>query len=79
MPEITKRKKGESFEMFMRRAKDQWKKSGKVLQAKKIQYYAPLKSKNMRRKSALHKLGVAGKIEYLKKTGRLPEENTKKF
>lgn len=76
MSEI-KRRKNESFEAFMRRVKKCWQQSGRVLQVKKIQFYAPLKSRNMRRKSALHRLGVAEKIEYLKKIGRLPEEMTK--
>ena len=32
----------------------------------------------MRKKSALHRLAVSQKIEYLKKVGKMPEE-TKKF
>ena len=73
MAEI-KRRKNESFEAFMRRVKKNWQQSGKVLQVKKIQFYKPTKSQNMRRKSALHRLAMAEKIAYLKKIGRLPEE-----
>lgn len=73
MSEI-KRKKNESFEAFMRRVKKRWQQSGKILQVKKIQFYERDRSRNMRRKSALHRLKMAGKIEYLKKIGRLPEE-----
>lgn len=72
MSEI-KRRKNESFEAFIRRVKKRWKQSGKILQVKKIQFHSKEKSKNMRKKSALHKLDVAKKLEYLKKIGRLPE------
>ena len=73
MSEI-KRKKNESFEAFMRRVKKRWQQSGKILQVKKIQFHEREKSRTMRRKSALHRLTVASKMEYLKKIGRLPEE-----
>lgn len=76
MSEI-KRRKTESFEAFMRRVKKRWQQSGKILQVKKIRFYAGKPSQTLRRKSALHRLAVAGKMEYLKKIGRLPEE--KKF
>ena len=74
MSEI-KRRKNESFEAFMRRVKKRWQQSGKILQVKKIRYHEREKSKGVRKKSALHRLQVASKMEYLKKIGRLPEEN----
>lgn len=77
MSEI-KRKKNESFEAFLRRTKKRWQQSGKILQVKKIQYYERPKNKNMRKKSALHRLAVSKKIEYMKKVGLMPEE-TKRF
>lgn len=73
MPEV-KRRKNESFEAFLRRVKKRWQQSGKMLQVKKIQFYERPKNKNMRKKSALHRIAVAEKMEYLKKIGRLPEE-----
>lgn len=73
MSEI-KRKKNESFESFIRRVKKCWQQSGKVLQVKKIQFYGRQPSKNMRKKSALHRLKTSEKIEYLKKIGRMPED-----
>ena len=76
MAEI-KRKKNESFESFMRRVKKRWQQSGKILQVKKIRFYQGNKSKNVRKKSALHRLAMAEKIAYLKKIGRLPEELSK--
>ena len=77
MTEI-KRRKTESFEAFMRRVKKRWQQSGKILQVKKIRFFTGQKSKNMRRRSALHRLAKAEKITYLKKIGRLPEELLKK-
>ncbi len=74
-----KRKKNESFESFMRRVKRAWVSSGRVKQVKKNQYFDPGKGKNMQRKSALHRLNVASKITYLKKTGRLKEEPGRGF
>lgn len=73
-----KRRKNESFEAYMRRVKKIWQQSGKVLQVKKTQFFEGQKSKNMRRKSALHRLSVADKMNYLKKIGRLPEDTFKK-
>ena len=76
MSEI-KRKKGESFEGFMRRVKQQWQRSGKILQARKVQYFLPSKSKNVERKQAVSRAKLISKINYLKKVGKLPEEETR--
>lgn len=73
MSEI-KRKKGESFEGFMRRVKDQWKRSGKLLQARKIQFFQSQPSRNMRRGQAIAKSKKLSKITYLKKIGKLPQK-----
>lgn len=78
MSEI-KRKKNESFEAFMRRVKKRWQQSGKILQVKKIQFFARKKNKTLRRKSALHRLAMGEKIEYLKKIGQMPEETGRPF
>lgn len=69
-----KRKKGESFEGFMRRTKRQWQRSGKLLQAKKVQFYQPKKSKNVKRKQAVDRVKTTAKLNYLRKIGKLPEE-----
>lgn len=78
MSEI-KRKKGESFESFMRRVKKRWQQSGKILQAKKIQFHLPEKSKNLRHKKTVEKLQKVSKINYLRKIGRMPEEEVPKY
>jgi len=70
-----KRKKGESFEGFIRRVKKQWQRSGKLLQARKVQFYSPKKSKNLQRKYAVGKKKLIEKMNYLRKIGRLPAED----
>jgi ribosomal protein S21 len=71
-----KRKKNESFEAFMRRVKNAWLRSGRLIQARKIQFFAKEKSKNVRRKLAVNRIKKVSKINYLRKIGRLPEEET---
>ncbi len=73
MSEI-KRKKNESFEAFLRRVKKRWQQSGKILQAKKIQFFAKNLNKTTRKRKALHCIEVTQKIEYLKKTGQMPDD-----
>lgn len=73
MSEI-KRKKGESFEAFIRRVKRRWQQSGKLLQARKIQFQQPKLSKNMQKNITVSKLQKISKLNYLRKIGRLPEE-----
>ena len=74
-----KRKKGESFESFMRRAKRGWQQSGKILQAKKVKYYTPPKSRNVRRKQAVAYAQSQAKEAYLRKIGKLPQEEENAF
>lgn len=71
----TKRKKGESFESMLRRFKKKIQQSGILLQSRKIRYFERPKSKNKRRTDALRRLEIAEEREYLKKIGRLPEED----
>ena len=73
MSEI-KRRKSESFDSFLRRVKQRWIKSGKLLQARKVQYFVEEKSKNVQRKSAITRAKTSSKLEYLRKIGKMPEE-----
>ncbi|OGH66299.1 MAG: hypothetical protein A3B90_01200 [Candidatus Magasanikbacteria bacterium RIFCSPHIGHO2_02_FULL_41_13] len=76
MSEVRKRK-NESFESLFRRAKKQWQSSGKLIQAKKIQFFEEEKSKNFRKNSRVKRIHSLAKTAYLQKTGRLPvEEDT---
>ena len=72
-----KRKKGESFEAFMRRVKKRWQQSGKILQARKGKFHVPGKSKNVQRKRTVDRLRMISKTNYVRKTGKLPPEEDK--
>lgn len=69
-----KRKKGESFESFLRRFNKKLQQSGKLFQARQMQYQQPKKSKSRQKKSALIGRKLREKREYLKKIGKLKEE-----
>jgi len=69
-----KRKKGESFESFMRRTKQSWRNTGTILEARKVQYFIPSKSKNVGKKNAIKIAKKVSKFNYLKKTGKLPQD-----
>lgn len=73
MSEI-KREKSESFESFLRRARRIIQYSGVLIQARKIQYHAPKKSKNVRRKHRVQRIHDVSRETYLRKIGRLPQE-----
>ena len=70
-----RRKKGESFESLLRRFSRRVQQSGKVLQAKKIRFYTPPKSKLELRRSALHRIDVRDKLEYMVRAGKIKEED----
>jgi len=72
-----KRKKGESFESFIRRVKRRWLESGKLLQARKVQFFEPAKSKNLKKKHAVERSKKISKTNYLRKIGKLPPEEDK--
>ncbi|MEK7647410.1 MAG: hypothetical protein AAB384_00030 [Patescibacteria group bacterium] len=72
-----KRKKGESFEAFMRRFRTVVKMSGISLQAKKIQFFGREKNKTARNKSAVTRVEQSQKRAWLMKTGQLKEEEHK--
>lgn len=69
-----KRKKDESFESLLRRFNRRLLQSGKILEIKQKRYYEKKMNKNQRRTSALVRNKYREKIEYLKKTGKLLEE-----
>jgi len=74
-----KRKKGESFEAFLRRFNKRLQQSGKLYLARQIQYLQPDKSRDEKRKSALIRKKFREGKEYLRKIGKLKEENTRRW
>lgn len=73
MTEI-KRKRGETFESFLRRFKQRLQLSGRILQAKKIRFHQRSASKTAQKKAALRRLELEEHYEKLRKLGKLPEE-----
>jgi len=74
-----KRKKGESFEGFLRRFSRGLQNSKKLLVVRKTKYLKPKKSKSEKKKSVLIGKKLHSKREYLKKTGKLKEEPRKRW
>ncbi|MBU1895484.1 hypothetical protein KJ641_01280 [Patescibacteria group bacterium] len=70
-----KRKRGESFDAFMRRVKRRWMQSGRLLQARKVKFFIPKKSKNIQRFSAIRKVNLISKTNYLRKIGKIKDED----
>ncbi|MFH1522988.1 MAG: 30S ribosomal protein S21 [Patescibacteria group bacterium] len=69
-----KRKKGESFEGFLRRFNKGLKRSGKLWTARQSQHLTPKKNKRKQKEYALISMKLRAKREYLRKIGKLPEE-----
>lgn len=70
-----KRKKGESFEAVFRRFTRRIQQSGKTLTVRANRFLAKKPSKNRKHGSALRRLEMGAKREYLLKTGKVKEED----
>lgn len=68
-----KKKDGESFEGMIRRFTKKTIQSGRILQAKKVRFYNRSQSKREQKESALRRLDMTGKIDYLKRVGKLDD------
>ena len=73
-----KRKKGESFESLLRRFTKKIQESGRLLQAKKIMFHKKTPSKTKIHETALRRIEFQKMREYLKKIGKLKEDNIRK-
>jgi len=71
-----KRKKGESFESFLRKFNKKLIQSGKLMEARHKQRRNSKLSKNEQRKSALIRMKTRAEKEYLRKIGKLKDEVT---
>lgn len=74
-----KRKKGESFESFLRRFNKALIQSRKLNEVRQRQHVQQKKNKNKQKKYALMSLKMRSKKEYLRKTGKLKEETRNKW
>jgi len=71
-----KRKKGETFESFLRRFHKKLQQSGRLIQSRKIRFHERSKSKTKVREDALRRKDISEKREYLKKIGKLKDERS---
>jgi len=69
-----KRRKGESFESLLRRYSRRLQQSGNALEARKLRYFAAAPTKNKQKVSAIRRLEIRDKREYLARIGQLVDE-----
>lgn len=69
-----KRRKGESFESLLRRFTRRVQVSGRLLEARKYRFHTKEPNRTKKRASALRRLELRAKREYLLKVGKLVEE-----
>ncbi|PIP33927.1 30S ribosomal protein S21 [Candidatus Falkowbacteria bacterium CG_4_10_14_0_2_um_filter_48_10] len=74
-----KRKKGESFENFLRRFNRRLIQSGKLYEARSRKFRTRGKNKAKQKEYALVSLKMRSKKEYLRKIGKLKEEPTRRW
>jgi len=74
-----KRKKGESFENFLRRFNKKLQQTGTLYEVRKKHYRQPEKTKRQQKIYALTSLKMREEKEYLRKIGKLKEEPRKKW
>ncbi len=67
-----KRRENESFESLLRRFNRKIQQSGILVRARRIQFYEPAKSRNLKRVSARRRVALTEEREMLKKLGKLP-------
>lgn len=72
MVEVAK-KNNESNESLVRRFVRKVQSSGKLLQAKKVQYRQPKKNKRQLRESAIRRAKTKAEKDFLRKIGKLEE------
>jgi hypothetical protein len=72
-----KRKKGETFESFVRRFNKRLMQSKVLFEYKDKAYLRKGKSRTQENKLAVSRKKYREKMEYLKKIGRLPESKTR--
>ncbi len=73
-----KRKKGESFEAMFRRFSRRVQSSGKVIDLRGRRYHKIRPSKNKAKESALRRLEMGAKRQWMIRTGQLKESDFKR-
>ena len=67
-----KRRKGETFESLIRRFNRTVIKSGKIIDAKKGRFRQKEMNDNAQKESALRRRQLRGKMDYLRRIGKVP-------
>jgi ribosomal protein S21 len=73
-----KRKKGETFEAFVRRFGKKIQQSGRLIQSRKIRYFSAKQNKTAVRTAAARRNEISDKREYLKKIGKLVDDRDRR-
>ena len=73
-----KRKKGESFDAMFRRWSRRVQQSGKIFDVRGGRYFQKKMKKNKMKDSALRRLVIGEKREYLLRAGKLKEEERRR-
>ena len=68
-----RRKKGESFDAFLRRVRLELKKGGLVSEVRRRMFRQPKSSRNLRQKRGAQRAQHISKQNYLIRTGKLPD------
>ena len=74
-----KKKKGESFEAFLRRFNKRLQQSGKLLLARRSRYFTKEPNSRQKKTSALIGLKLKSKNEYLRKVGKMKDDSMSKW
>lgn len=74
-----KRKKGESFENFLRRFNKKLQQTGKLYEVRHRKYRQPEKTKREQKQYALTSMKVRSEKEFLRKIGKLKDEPKRKW
>jgi ribosomal protein S21 len=75
----SRRKKGESFEVFLRKFNKRLQQSGKLLEVRQRQFLSPKLNKTAQKRRALVGRKIRAEKEYLRKTGKLVEEPKRRW
>lgn len=73
-----KRKQGESFESFLRKFKKALKNGKRLEKAREKQHIVFKKTKRQQKKHALTSMKLKKEKDFLRKTGKLPEEDIRR-
>jgi ribosomal protein S21 len=73
-----KRKKGESFEALFRRFSRRFQQSGKALDVRASRFFAKKPNHTKVQDSAIRRLEIGEKREYMLKTGKIREEDLRR-